>query len=79
MQRWEYCHLNQFSKPYNIKYYRATRGADIVEVKRDKTKGDRSDEDACNRILAELGLQGWEAVGHLGQAATILFKRPLEP
>ena len=76
MQKWEFCHLYQFAKPYTIKFYQTT-GAHVVEVKRDKSKGDGSDEDACSRAMAELGAQGWETVGHLGQTASILFKRPL--
>jgi hypothetical protein len=76
MPRWEYCHLNRFSKPYTIAYYRPN-GTAVVEVRRDKAKGDGSDEDAGNRAMAELGAQGWEAIGHLGQTGTILFKRSL--
>ena len=76
MQRWEYCHLNRFSKPYTIYFYQPS-GTRVFEVKRDKSKGDGDDDAACLRMIAELGMQGWEAVGHLGQTGTILFKRPV--
>ena len=74
MQCWEYCHLNRFSKPYTIALYGPSKTL-VTEVKRDKSKGDGNDDDAYQRTIAELGLNGWEAVGHLGQTGTILFKR----
>ena len=76
MQRWEYCHLYQFSKPYTVVYHHLN-GPYRVEVKRDRSKGDGNDDDAVDRTIAELGAQGWEAVCHLGQTAGILFKRPI--
>lgn len=75
VQKWEYCRLNGFGK-YSVTVMRPQNTVNI-EVKRDKSKGDQSDEDAYHRVIAELGSQGWEAIGYLGQTGTILFKRPL--
>ncbi|HEU5342957.1 MAG TPA: hypothetical protein VFU60_01300 [Ktedonobacterales bacterium] len=76
MPKWEYCRLEAFSKPYRVLYMRVD-GAQSFEVKRDKNKGDGSDDAAYLRTIAELGLQGWEALGYQGPTGNILFKRQL--
>ena len=76
VQKWEYCRLNGFGK-YSVTVMTTLLGTKNIEVKRDKSKGDQTDEDAYCRVIAELGSQGWEAIGYLGQTGTILFKRPL--
>ena len=74
--KWEYCQIQAFSTPYRIVFMRAN-GAQSIEIKRDRSKGDHDDNDAYQRAIAELGMQGWEAIGYQGQTGNILFKRPL--
>lgn len=70
MQRWEYCSV--FSG--KVTFYKVS-GTVVLAIKRDKAKGDRDDNDAYNRVIAELGLDGWEYAGLNGLASW--FKRPL--
>jgi hypothetical protein len=67
MQRWEYCRLGgdelQMLSADSIK---------SIEIKRDKSKGDRHGQDAYYRTIAKLGLDGWEMV------SDGFFKRPLQ-
>ena len=69
MQRWEYYSLNvgelQMLSADSIK---------SIEIKRDKSKGDRYDLDAYFRTVAKLGADGWEMVG---TDRGLFFKRPL--
>jgi hypothetical protein len=70
MQRWEHCSI--FSN--RITFYRVS-GTTVHQIKRDKAQGDRDDDDAYNRAIAQLGLDGWEYVGMSGLQSW--FKRPL--
>ena len=70
MQRWEHCSV--FSG--KVTFYKVS-GTTALIIKRDKAKGDRDDNDAYNRVIAELGLDGWEFAGMNGLASW--FKRPL--
>ena len=60
MERWEYC-LVHFGIHRLIQF--TPNGRQDVDLKRDKSKGDRSDYDAAERAIAQLGLEGWELVG----------------
>jgi len=54
-------------------------GAQGGPVKRDRSKGDKDDEDAISRLIVELGNTGWELVGvsNHGYQQWLYFKRPL--
>jgi hypothetical protein len=67
-ERWEHCSL--FSG--TLTFFRVDSSV-VVEVKRDKNRGDRSDNDAYNRTVAQLGLDGWQFAGMNGIASW--FKR----
>ena len=66
--QWEHC--SYFNG--TLTFFRVT-GTITVPVKRDKDRGDHSDTDAYNRIIAQLGLDGWQYVGMNGLASW--FKR----
>ena len=49
---------------------------EVVEIKADKSQGDRNINDAWPRMLAQMGLDGWELVAAQGEHL-LYFKRPL--
>ena len=67
-EKWEHCSI------FNgiLTFYRVDNTV-VVELKRDKSRGDRNDNDAFNRTVAQLGLDGWQYVGLNGIASW--FKR----
>jgi hypothetical protein len=73
MQQWEYCAVSTAGDPPFLIFYEPT-GPRELQVKRDLTKGDASHYDAAARIIAELGLQGWELFNLT--EGTWVFKRP---
>ncbi|GII28589.1 hypothetical protein Pmi06nite_20310 [Planotetraspora mira] len=52
-----------------------------MEIKRDKSKGDKNDAEARDRFIAELGMSGWELVSaaypHHLDPVVLWFKRPV--
>jgi hypothetical protein len=76
MQKWEYCSVN-YTGPTTeswITFYRP-EGPLVVNLERDKSKGDKRNGDAWQRCLAELGRDGWEVVNF--EDFVQRFKRPL--
>jgi hypothetical protein len=75
MQKWEYCScfLNTIYEGY-ITFYRPV-DTEIIQLQRDKSRGDKTINDAFYRSVAELGRDGWELVNVDG--GTCHFKRPL--
>ena len=73
MQQWEYCLVSTAGDPPFVIFYEPT-GPRELQVRRDLTKGDSSHYDAAARIIAELGLQGWELFNLT--EGTWVFKRP---
>ena len=71
MQRWEYCRLE-----VGELQMLSADSIDRIEIRRDKSKGDRYHDEACHRTIAKLGADGWEMVGRDGGA--FFFKRPLQ-
>jgi len=73
MQRWEYCEVH-FSPCLAIFY----RPNEILKfpIKKDRNTNDMDDVDALKRYIAQLGIDGWEAVSDFQNG--ILLKRPLE-
>ena len=57
MQKWEYCCLYWY--PFRL---RMLGEQEEVRIGHEKAKGDRTSTDAAYRVIAELGLQGWEMV-----------------
>jgi hypothetical protein len=76
MLHWEYCEMDWAD--VTVRYY-GTRTSRAERIKRDDTKGDRSDRDAWRRAIADLGEAGWELVGIRDGANGyhMYFKRPL--
>lgn len=77
MERWEFCEVNTY---YHIMYHFTPNGRKITLIKRDRDKGDQSDDDATARTIAQLGLEGWELIngswGEMrGEKALLFFKR----
>ncbi len=78
MQKWEYCRIHNSGGPEALIIYRGDR-VQRFPVKADKTQGDRSDIDAVQRLIATLGLDGWELVGFEDlYTRNWVFKRPLQ-
>jgi len=79
MQQWEYCRLTGGSDA-TLNFYRVD-GLISMPVKRDKARGDKSDDDARVRYIAELGRDGWELAGFAFLDYTrphLWFKRPIQ-
>lgn len=88
MQRWEYASLDisvanpgKFlqSTAARLVLYRSPKGT-VIHLRADKSKGDKNVAEAAFRILAEMGLDGWEmvATSYEPQSGGILyFKRPV--
>jgi len=81
MQRWEYAELgyNVTSGHHYLIIFRPDN-SEVLEIKRDKTQGDITDADARRRMIANLGLEGWELVNAIPSDPsheTLYFKRPL--
>ena len=77
MERWEFCEVDTF---YHRILYFTPNGQKYTLLERDKNEGDRSDDDATARAIAQLGWEGWELVngswGEMrGEKAFLFFKR----
>ena len=74
--RWEYCYI----KPGFPDWEFVSMTPDVLkryEVRKDKSKGDKEVWDPINRLVAQLGLDGWEMCG-VGPSGDLWFKRPKE-
>ena len=81
MQKWEYCRLDLLGQ-FGGRFYRLNAGGTQMHVvTRDKSRGEKSESDAVERLIAELGADGWEMTGIAGtdveNECSIYFKRPL--
>ncbi len=81
MQKWEFAELGyDYNGGYHYLILFKTSGSEVLDLKRDKNLGDKTNADARRRMMAQLGLQGWELVSsHAGSpyVETLYFKRPL--
>jgi hypothetical protein len=71
MQRYQFCTIE--TRGYLTTY--TPTGPVVVQLKRDKVKGDRTHADAVARTIAELGLAGWQLAAVSGSEWH--FQRPL--
>lgn len=63
MQRWEYCHVFVEFGQRSHKFVRyLASGPEITDVYKDEAHGDRDALGAALRLVALLGLDGWEMV-----------------
>ncbi len=83
MRRWEYCHvLLEFGqRDFSFVRYDVA-GAARTRVRKDEASGDEETADAAYRLIAQLGLDGWEMVSgsdalQMNLARLYVFKRPL--
>ncbi len=75
MDRWEYCLVDMLG--HDI-HYITTGGLKRQKIKRDKSLTNDSKDDATARLIAHLGLAGWELVNASGGIRPILcLKRRL--
>ena len=80
MQRWEYSSVVVFD---GVQVHRMTpESTEFTRVGREKSKGDKGFTDAAYRIIAQLGLDGWEMVStnpptHRPKGVVYWFKRLL--
>lgn len=71
MQRWEYCRLS-----LGQLWMLSADSINSIEIRRDKSKGDRDNWDPYFRTVAKLGSDGWEMIGN--ETNILFFKRPLQ-
>lgn len=83
MRRWEYCHVfvGFGAETQKVVRYQVT-GPAYTDVRKDEAYGDTDATDAAYRLVAQLGLDGWEMVGasdanQFGQQRLYVFKRPM--
>ncbi|HEY7125202.1 MAG TPA: hypothetical protein VH540_14715 [Ktedonobacterales bacterium] len=82
MQRWEYAIYDitvtqgmlggTSAKVVFLKHPRR----EVLEIKPDKSQGDRNIHDAWMRVLAQMGIEGWELAATQGEHIWV-FKRPI--
>ena len=88
MQKWEYCsvQISWFGQNPTMKAswrHCATTGSKGGELSREKKMSDKDAWDAAYRLIAQLGLEGWEMIGISNYGFTYeridthWFKRPL--
>ncbi len=70
MDRWEYCLVDMLG--HDIHYITAD-GLKRQKIKRDKSLAEDSRDDATARLIAHLGLAGWELVNASGGIRPILY------
>ena len=84
MQRWEYASLDiVVTNPGGLFQVTSARlilfqypKAKVIHIQPDKSQGDKNVAEAAFRILAQMGLDGWEMVGAQGEHI-LYFKRPI--
>ena len=81
MHKWEFAELGyDYNGSHHFLIIFKTSDSQVLELKRDKNLGDKTNADARRRMMAQMGLQGWELVSsHAGSpyVETLYFKRPL--
>jgi len=69
MKKWEYCYIDSNNYQY-VSF--SELGMKKVKIKRDKENGG-SKEDAIAKMIAKLGIEGWELTNTTGEIAIIYF------
>lgn len=84
--KWEYCSILQIYQTQfcSLVTYRNPGPAELMVLERNKEKQDQSNHDTAGRMIAQLGLDGWEMVGvatgdfgYGANASRLYFKRPI--
>ncbi len=69
---WEFCYVDMLR-------HECTRftgsGLESKKIKKDKSRGEDSKDDAVGRFIAELGMEGWELVSGTSDVRPVLFFR----
>jgi hypothetical protein len=75
MDRWEYCYADM---SYHRVYYFTSEGFREEKIRRDK-EVDETKDDAFARLVAKMGMDGWELTSGVGGGiiVTLFFKRKL--
>jgi hypothetical protein len=74
MDRWEYCFVDMLSHDV---HYITTEGLKRQKIKRDNSLDEDSKDDATARLVAHLGLAGWDLVTASGGIRPILYLKRL--
>lgn len=72
MEKWEFCYVDCFRHDM-VRF--TPDGAVEKKLKKDKTRDGDSKGEATARVVAWLGLEGWELAGGAWDAGPILFFR----
>jgi len=72
MDRWEYCYADML---YHRVFYFTSKGFKEQKIKKDKSIGDGSKDDAFARAIAQMGKDGWELINGAGDMRVVLFFR----
>lgn len=82
MRSWEYCMVSA-GGPVSVVVSFRVQGSEWRHIEPDPGRGERTAAEAVPRVIAELGLEGWELVNALpvitpeGASTDYFFKRPL--
>lgn len=82
VQLWEYCVVSAGGPVSVVVLYRA-QGSEWRHIEPEPTRGERTAAEAVPRVIAEMGLAGWELVNAVpvvaveGASTEYFFKRPL--
>ena len=77
MERWEFCVVDTY---YHFMNQYTPNGLKRTQFKCDKNMGDRSDDDATARAIAQLGVEGWDLINGTwaemrGEKLFLIFRR----
>jgi len=84
MQKWEYAAVTMtitnvssiFQRTDARLFFFGPAGHRRIDIKQDKSQGDEDTVQAVFRIIAQLGMDGWELAASQGEGL-LYFKRPL--
>jgi|SRR6266568_6405236 len=79
VQKWEYAALTMPDSRTVLLIFFKIPHSEVHRLGTDKAMGDRNIADVQARVMAQLGLDGWEIAASGGEdtTATLTFKRPL--
>jgi hypothetical protein len=72
MEQWEVCYVDLLNHEVT---HLSAEGLERKRIKRDKSLEDDSRDDAVARLVANLGMQGWELTNGYGDVRPVLFFR----
>ncbi len=70
MERWEFCYVDFIRHEFTSM---TSEGLITKRIRRDKSLGDDSKDNATARLIAQLGLEGWDMTNGAWNVGPILF------